>query len=340
MVECSKRLLALFGGHQVVKPPFWEPWFAMNNMLTERYSGDECAMADDLEMAALRLPGIDTNVDFRTSIQPIAHSGVWYGGGTLHSADQFADKLEPDWRSELDRLMPRRRAIARAERACWVVLPWCFHAVATSMGLESFALDCHDRPQFIDDAMNWVEARNRAAIERVVAVLRPDFVLYDGDCAYKTGTMIAPKMIRRFCVDPTRLNMQLLRDMDIPVVFHSDGKLDDVIPILLELGFSAVHGCEAQANDLGELVAQFGDRIVLCGNMDVLFLKQASLSQVRRKTFEMLTVGSCKSRYVAASNTSPLDYIPQENYVEMARAIAEFELKMPGQCGKDGGPIG
>lgn len=196
--------------------------------------------------------------------------------------------------------------------------------VATSMGLEHLAMNCIDRPEFVREAMEWTEARNRRAIAEVVEKVRPDFILYDSDCAYKTATMISPGMIRNFCYAPMKSNIDAIRAMGIPVAFHTDGKLDDVIPLLLDLNIAAVHGCESQANDLGHLVEAFGDRLVLCGNMDVVFLKNATTAEVRAKTLEMLRVGSKKQRFVAGCNTSPQDYIPFENYRTMARAIAEF----------------
>jgi len=192
------------------------------------------------------------------------------------------------------------------------------------MGLEQFAMDCYDRPQFIADAMRWVEDRTALAIERVVCQVQPDFVLYDGDCAYKTGPMLHPDMLRDFVFEPTLANTHRLRQLGVPVTFHCDGKLDDVIPILIDLGIAAVHGCEKQANDLAELVAKFGDQIVLCGNMDVVFMKSATVEQVRQVTRQMLQIGSRKHRYAAATNTSPLDYIPRPNYREMAHTIANF----------------
>jgi hypothetical protein len=38
----------------------------------------------------------------------------------------------------------------------------------------------------------------------------------------------------------------------------------------------------------------------------------------------MLKIGSQKDRYIAACNTSPQDYIPDENYLAMCEAIRDF----------------
>ena len=325
MVEESERLMALLSGQRVDRPPLWEPWFAMQEMMKQQYGNDYLQMAEVLHMAAVPIRGVDTSVHFMAPTERIDQTGVWYGGGALRQLKQLTDRPEPDWTTQVEQLIPERQRCADAGRACWVVLPWCFHAVATSMGLEHFATQCYDRPDFVHEAMQWVERRNQIAIKQVIARVRPDFVLLDGDCAYKTGTMIAPDMMCRFCFDPSRRTVEMISDLNIPMTFHTDGKLDDVIPLLLDLGIRAVHGCERQANDLSHLVETFGDDIVLCGNMDVTFLKQASVDQVRQRTLKMLHVGAAKRRFIAGCNTSPQDYIPDVNYQTMCRTIAEFK---------------
>lgn len=94
--------------------------------------------------------------------------------------------------------------------------------------------------------------------------------------------------------------------------------------MLIELGFSTVHGCEKAANDLNDLVNRFGGEICLAGNMDVVFLSRATVEEVRRETEKMLEIDSQKGRFAAACNTSPMDYIPDENYRAMAEVIKHF----------------
>jgi len=321
----SARLMTLLRGGRVDKPPFWEVWFCMNAMLAQDYAGDWIAMARDLGMAAVPLPGVKTEVWFTAHVERIESSGVWYGGGALREPEQLHRRPEADWQRQIDEMLPPRRRSADAGLACWAVLPWCFHSVATSMGLENLALEVYDRPEFVHEAMAWCEARNVKAAQHVLSVVRPDFVLFDGDCAYKTGPMLAPAMLRDFCFGPTLATVAALRDLGIPYAFHTDGKLDDILPLLIDLGASMVHGCEAQANDLNHLVQSFSDRIALCGNMDVVFLKDASVEQVRQATRDMLHTGAQRRRFAAACNTSPLDYIPRENYRAMAHEIAQWQ---------------
>ncbi|MCD6521112.1 MAG: hypothetical protein J7M05_14440 [Anaerolineae bacterium] len=320
--------MRMLRGERSPHTPFWEVWFAMPEFC-RRHWGDyslienRIAMAKNLGMAAVRIDGVPTDVHF-IDRRHVEGSSAYYGGGLLTSREQLAQRPLPDWTAEIPKWKREIELVHKAGLACWMVLPWCFHAVATSMGLAQFALRCYDDPDFVQEAMAWVEERNRAAIDQVIAQVRPDLVLFDGDCAYKTGTMVSPQMLRELTYEQTALTVAKLRALDIPYAFHSDGKADGFLPMIIELGFSAFHGCEKAANDLGHLVEAYGDDIVLVGNMDVVFLSQATPEQVREETRRMLEIGSAKGRFMGACNTSPQDYIPEENYFAMAEVIREF----------------
>jgi hypothetical protein len=308
--------------------PFWEVWFAKYEMLERRYGprgdiGSWIRMAHDLGMAALQVGWLDTVGGlFRTA--EASDGTSHYAGGRLESLEQLERIWPPDWRRLQDEAAGKLARVREAGLAGVLYVRWCFHGICTAMGLESFAYRLHDDRPFLRAAMRWVEERNRQGIRQFVADLRPDAVLFDGDCAYKTGLMVSPADFRDLVFDETRKTVAMLGELGIPYAFHSDGKLDDVLPVLIELGFSACHGCEKQANDLGHLVEAFGDDICLVGNMDVGFLARASVDEVRRETEAMLQTGSRRGRFIAACNTSPLDYMPDENYLAMCEVIRDF----------------
>lgn len=316
----SRRLMSLLRGGTTDRPPYWEPWFAKGEMLEQRYGGDYLAMADDLGHAAIPVGSIDIGAHFAKRVEQ-AGSPMWYGGGSIENIARFEDAPEPDWDAVAEQFAAGRQRARDAGIACWMVLGWCFHRAATSIGLEDFSYALVDQPELLKCFMAWIEQRNATAIERVIAPLQPDWVLYDGDCAYKTGTMIDPASMRELTYEPTRPNIERLGELGIPATFHSDGKLDDVIPLIEDLGFVAVHGCERQANDLDHLVETFGRSIVLCGNMDVVFLSNATAEQIAQRTADMLETGNRYGRFIAGCNTSPQDYIPDDNYIAFVRAV-------------------
>jgi uroporphyrinogen decarboxylase len=317
----------LMRGERTDSVPFWEVWFAKFQMQRSRY-GDpsqvesSIRMAGDLGMAAVGLRFVDLNCSF-SDYRRLRDGSFRYGGGSLTSLSQLEQREVPDWSELIPELRDRREQLRKADLAGVLYLPWCFHTIATSMGLEDFSYKLYDDRGFLKTCMRWVQERARNAIRAIAPAVEPDLVLFDGDCAYKNGLMIKPADLRDLVYDETEATVSLLREMDIPYAFHTDGKLDDVIPMLIELGFSAIHGCEKTANDLDHLVDEFGDDICLIGNMDIGFLASASIPEIHKEARDMIRRGKRKGRFIAACNTSPTDDIPDENYLAFCEAIRD-----------------
>ena len=324
----TDAFLQLMRGGRSERVPFWEVWFAKPEMVRRRYGDPDkieahIRMAEDLGMAALGIGGVPLNCHFGQT-RTTADGTSRYAGGSLTSLEQLRERELPDWSPTIEELVEKLHQVNAAGLAGVLYQPWCFHTIATSMGLENLAYRLYDDFDFLKACMHWVEDRNRKAVRKVVSIVKPDLVLFDGDCAYKTGLMVSPAHFRELVYDETKQTVALLQQLDIPYMFHTDGKVDDLLPMLIELGFAAFHGCEKQANDLDHLVDTFGDDICLIGNMDVVFLSQASLPEIRRETEDMIRRGSRKGRFIAACNTSPQDYIPDENYLAMCDVIKNF----------------
>jgi hypothetical protein len=215
-------------------------------------------MAHELGMAALSLGSVNVDCIFREN-QKVEDGSTRYAGGSLKSLDQLDQLKQPDWSKLIIELKEKRAKINQAGLAGVLYMPWCFHAINTSMGFEHLCYKLYEDRGFLKTCMSWLEERNREAIEEVVSAVKPDAILFDGDCAYGSGLMISPDDLKDLTYDETAKTVKLLQQLDIPYTIHSDGKLDDLIPVLIDLGFSAIHGCEKQADKLEHLVEKFGD---------------------------------------------------------------------------------
>jgi len=308
--------------------PFWEVWFGMTRLAETLLGRPVKTVADRVALA--RIMGWE----YLTMGIPARHPGSrsetasdgtrhYVPGGKIPLEELYA-RPDPDLSEPIEQAQELIR-VAREEGLVVIAyLPWCFHAASTALGLETLSLVAYDDPDYLHALLEWVEEGSRRALREALIPLGVDLVLFDGDCAYRNGLMVNPRMFRDLVFDRTAKTVSLLREAGIPYTFHSDGKVDDLLPLLIELGFCGFHGVEAQANDLGDIKRRFGRDITLIGNMDVVFLAHATVEEVRRETERMLAIGTPGGRYVAACNTSPLDYIPQENYLAFVDTIRNF----------------
>lgn len=319
MQDASDRLMDILRGRRVDRPPLWDPWFAMGRFLNERYGGDYLAMAEDLDHAAVPVGIVRTTVDCFDD--QYRHSA---GRGQMRHARQGANDPDPYWAIQAEQARAGRDACRAAGRACWMTMKWSFDAIVNAMGYEEFALTCYDDASRLVEVIECMEHRNQVAVEHVIAEVKPDFVLFEANCAYQSGPMIDPTLMRQMCEAPTRQTLHRLADAGVPAVFHTEGKVDELLPLIIDMGFMGLQGCDPQANDLGDLVGRFGDRIALCGNLDIALLAGGSPETVSEATRRMLAAGSRKGRFAAGANTVVQDDTPIENYLAMVKAVAAF----------------
>ncbi len=247
-----------------------------------------------------------------------------YAGGSPLTWELLRGMRDPDFGPGLEKLHQGLEAAHSRGLMAHCFVLHCFHSAATGLGLERLALMCYDEFDLLKAYMERVEAHNQRAIQAMVEQgCVPDFIVFDGDCSFKNAMMVRPETYRELVFDCTCQTCREITKAGIPYLFHTDGKVDRLYPILIELGFSGAHGVEAQANDLGEIKRLFGDRFTLFGNMDPVFLAWSSPEEVYEATVEMVRTGKPGGRYGAAVNTIVSDYTPLENYLAFLEAIRD-----------------
>ena len=323
-------LLRVLRGEHTERVPYWEVWFPRSGDLCRQILGhpaetvhDEVALARRLGWQHIRIDGFDAGLP-RTFRKVDGSQERYSPEVALHSLSQLDEVPPLDLAGISQDVVERVSAAHENGLSAVAYLPWCYHAVSTSMGMLNFAIKTVDDVGFLHEALDFVEQRNRDAILEVLIPAGVDAVLFDGDCAYRSGLTVSPHMFRELTQQRTSDTVAPLLRAGIPYLLHSDGKLDDVIPMLIELDFSAVHGVEAVANDLADIKRRFGQDITLIGNMDINFLGYASVEEIRHATREMLATGAPGGRYVAACTSGPEGFIPLDNFLAYVEEVHAF----------------
>ncbi len=90
-----------------------------------------------------------------------------------------------------------------------------------------------------------------------------------GDIAYSRGLLFSPAVYRDLLYPCHKRLIGYFAGRGLPVVYHSDGDLRPVIPLLIDAGVRCIQPLEAKAGmDLFELKRDYGDRLVFMGNVD------------------------------------------------------------------------
>ena len=186
------------------------------------------------------------------------------------------------------------------------------------MGYQTFALALYDQPDLIEAMFAKIAeilvplARTLVQMDRVVALWMGD------DMGFKTGTMIAPRHMRRFVFPIQKQIASTAHEQSLPFLLHSCGNLEAVMDDLIgDVGIDARHSFEDVIESVESFSARYSDRIAVIGGVDVDILGRGTEEQVRARTREILAACTPSRGYVLGSGNSIANYIPPWNFLAM-----------------------
>jgi uroporphyrinogen decarboxylase len=200
------------------------------------------------------------------------------------------------------------------------------HEQAASMlGTETLLYAVADQPGLVEYAYAKVGERIVHGFEEVAERPHVGALWLGDDLAYTEGMFYNPDVMRKTLFPWYREIGKIARAHNLPLVFHSDGDIRPVIPDLIEMGFNAIHPIEPKAMDIAEIKRAYGDRLCLCGNIDLCYtLTRGTPEEVRAEVKERIRTVGRGGGYAVGSANSVTDYVPLENYVAMLEAVRDY----------------
>jgi uroporphyrinogen decarboxylase len=152
-----------------------------------------------------------------------------------------------------------------------------------------------------------------------------DVLYVADDFAFNMGLFVRPELFEQIWRPYAARILQPALDAGVPILFHSDGRIDDAVEMLSDLGVDGLNPMDPSGIDYADYKKRFGHRLTLSGNIDITFpLVGGTPEDVRADVKKHMDVLKPGGRYIAASSHSIVDYIPHENYLAMVEAVHEF----------------
>jgi uroporphyrinogen decarboxylase len=101
----------------------------------------------------------------------------------------------------------------------------------------------------------------------------PDGIWFYEDMGYKQHPFMSPRMYREIILPGHKQTVQWAKSKGLPVILHSCGYVEPLVPGLLEAGIDCLQVIEVKAGmDLVKLYHNFGDQLSFMGGIDVRVL--------------------------------------------------------------------
>lgn len=192
------------------------------------------------------------------------------------------------------------------------------------MGFECFAAAMYEEPELVEAILAKISGVVVGMFEAMTQIDCVGAVWYSDDIAYTAAPMVSPEWLRPHLFPHVRRIGDFAKARGIPFIYHTDGVLWEVLDDLIACGVTALHPIEPKAMDIVELKDRFGDRLCLCGNVDVDLLARGTPDDIValvRKRFGQL---AHRGGWCLGSSNSVPDYARLDNYVAMVKTGLEM----------------
>jgi uroporphyrinogen decarboxylase len=199
-----------------------------------------------------------------------------------------------------------------------------FTLVWELMGFENFAMAIYEEPDLVSALFDKISDLILSMFETMADMDCVGALWYSDDIAYSSGLMINPEILRiHFFPLLNHLGKQAARK-GIPLIYHSDGVLWDVMDDIIASGVSALHPIEPKSMDLKEVKDKVGDKLCLCGGVEVDLLARGTEKEVVTLVEKWLKSVGKKGGYCAGSSNSIPEYVNVDNYKAMVKTVLQF----------------
>jgi len=153
-----------------------------------------------------------------------------------------------------------------------------------------------------------------------------DIIWNGGDWAITQSPFVSREFTKRFLIPGLKRIVDYCHSRGVPCLEHSDGNLRPILDLMVGTGIDALHPIDPIAGmDLGEVKAEYGDRICLMGNVECgELLSWGTKEDVRRAVKECIGKAGKGGGYICMSSNSIHGAVNPENYVEMVKAIRDY----------------
>ena len=236
---------------------------------------------------------------------------------------KFPDKLEFDYSNfeKVKKLLPAGMGVI-GQYGDIFTMTW------EMMGFESFSFALFENEEL-------VERLNQRLGELVLDMFKNmselelvDALWYSDDIAYTNSLMVSPGVLDKYFFPWLKKIGDFARQSGKPLIYHSDGLLNDVFEKIIDCGVTAIHPIEPKAMKIDDVNEKFGNRLCLIGNIDVDLLSRGNEKEIRKNVLDNLEKIGLDHGYCVGSGNSIPEYVNVKNYLMMINTVKEFNKSL------------
>ena len=193
-------------------------------------------------------------------------------------------------------------------------------------GMENLLTAFHENTEFVHRLLDEITVR-KCKMAACFAKAGVDILRLGDDIGTQRGMMIGPATWRKFLKPRLESVIDAARSErpDIPVFYHSDGDVREVIDELIEVGVTILNPVQPECMDPVEIRRRYGHRLTLWGTIGTqTVLPHGTAAEIRAVISEYMATLAPGGGYVIGPTHSINRDVPWENIVAFYEAIREY----------------
>ena len=252
-----------------------------------------------------------------------------YGQGVVRSIDEYQsikEHLFPPPEKHIRALRSFCEAQAQNKMLVWFTMEGFFWFPRTLLGIEQHLYAFYDDPELMHQ-MNHDNLKYQLSVLEGIATLptRPVFMTFAEDMSYNHGPMLSKTCFDEFLAPYYHKVVPALKELNIIPIVDSDGRVDEMIPWLEEVGIEAILPLERQAGvDASELRRTY-PRLRMIGHFDKMTMVKGE--RVMREEFERLLPVMKAGGFIPGVDHQTPPNVPLKHYYCYLRLLKEYTRK-------------
>ncbi len=368
-MNSRQRILAALDRRQPDRLPMWETtiwpetlerWHAEGlppgTDLNAYFGLDPLACINDLFDPSFGLPErtLETTDEYRVYVDRYAKTvKEWLRGSNPPSILEPAIRSPAAWQRVKERLTaddakfnnPAAEAAYHAAQAAGHFLaitpaePMWF-VIYLTLGYEAGLLALARDPALVADMLATYTDYLIAMLERSHARgYRFDALWFWSDLCYHNGLLFSPQTARRLALPHWQRLGQYAHAHGMRLMFHCDGNVRQLIPLLMEAGLDAIHPLEARAgNDVCDYKRHFGERLCLIGNINADVVATNDPAQIEHEVATKVPLAAAGGGYIYNIDHSVPPTVSLASYRHLLECVRRYGAPATAACDRGAPP--
>ena len=199
-----------------------------------------------------------------------------------------------------------------------------FEKAYFARGFENFLADVAGEPAFARKLLATIIDKNLVMLENFLSLPEIDGVLLGSDWGSQIDLLMSPVAWQEMIRPGEQKEYDLIHSYGKDVWVHSCGKIDKIIPSLLEMGLDVLNPVQPEAMEIAALKRNYGDRLAFWGGISTQkTLPYGTPDDVRREARAVRDMMARNGGYILAPAQSIQSDVPAENVLALLEVARE-----------------